>query len=35
MEEAEWKLLPQAVAMYCQGLLSVEEDVVHIAGQRK
>ena len=24
MEEAEWKLLPQAVSLFCQGRLSVE-----------
>ncbi len=35
MEEAEWKLLPQAVALYCQGQLAVEDGVVHIAGERK
>ena len=35
MEEAEWKLLPQAVALYCQGQLAIEGDVVRIAGQRK
>ena len=25
MEEAEWKLLPQAVSLFCQGRLSVED----------
>ena len=30
MEEAEWKLLPQAVAMFCQGRLSVEGRIVKI-----
>ena len=24
MEEAEWKLLPEAVSLFCQGRLSVE-----------
>ncbi|MCD7768870.1 MAG: phosphoribosylglycinamide formyltransferase [Oscillospiraceae bacterium] len=35
MEEAEWKLLPKALAMYCQGYLRVEDGVVHIAGENK
>ena len=30
MEEAEWKLLPQAVSMFCQGRLSVEGRIVKI-----
>ena len=30
MEEAEWILLPQAVSLFCQGKLSVEDGVVHI-----
>jgi len=30
MEEAEWKLLPQAVALFCQGRLRVEDGIVHI-----
>ncbi len=30
MEEAEWKLLPQAVALFCQGKLSVEGRKVNI-----
>ena len=30
MEEAEWKLLPQAVALFCQGRLSVEGRIVKI-----
>lgn len=30
MEEAEWKLLPQAVALYCQGRISVEGRIVKI-----
>lgn len=35
MEEAEWKLLPKAVAMFCQGQLRVEDGVVHVTGERK
>ena len=30
MEEAEWKLLPQAVSLFCQGRLSVEGRIVRI-----
>lgn len=30
MEEAEWKLLPQAVALFCQGRLIVEGRIVKI-----
>ena len=30
MEEAEWLLLPQAVSLFCQDKLSVENGVVHI-----
>ena len=30
MEEAEWKLLPKAVALFCEGRLSVEGGTVHI-----
>lgn len=30
MEEAEWKLLPRAVELFCQGRLSVEDGIVHI-----
>ncbi len=30
MQEAEWKLLPQAVALFCQGRLSVEGRIVKI-----
>ncbi len=35
MEEAEWKLLPKAIALYCQGALRVEDGIVHVAGERK
>ena len=31
MEQADWQLLPQAVALFCQGKLSVEDGVVHIS----
>ena len=30
MEQCEWKLLPQAVSLFCQGRLAVEGRVVHI-----
>lgn len=30
MEEAEWKLLPQAVSLFCQGKLEIEHDRVKI-----
>ena len=35
MEEAEWKILPKALAMYCQGALRVENGIVHISGENK
>jgi phosphoribosylglycinamide formyltransferase-1 len=35
MEQGEWKILPQALAMYCQGQLRVEGSIVHIAGENK
>ncbi|MDD5952096.1 MAG: phosphoribosylglycinamide formyltransferase [Oscillospiraceae bacterium] len=31
MEQAEWKILPQAVSLYCQGKLTVKDDHVLIA----
>ncbi|MCD8366404.1 MAG: phosphoribosylglycinamide formyltransferase [Clostridiales bacterium] len=31
MEECEWKLLPKAVQLFCDGKLSVEGRIVHIA----
>ena len=34
MEQAEWKLLPQAVSLFCQGRLSVEGRIVHIKEAR-
>ncbi len=30
MEEAEWKILPQAVSLFCQDRLTVEGRIVHI-----
>lgn len=30
MEQAEWNLLPQAVSLFCQGKLQVEQNKVHI-----
>ena len=30
MEEAEWKLLPEAVALFCEGRITVEGRNVHI-----
>lgn len=35
MEEAEWKILPKSLALYCQGRLTVEDGIVHIAGENK
>lgn len=35
MEEAEWKILPRALALYCQGALRVENGIVHIANENK
>lgn len=35
MEEAEWKILPRALALYCQGSLHVENGVVHILDGNK
>ncbi|MVB10656.1 Phosphoribosylglycinamide formyltransferase [Caprobacter fermentans] len=32
MEQAEWKLLPKAVALFCAGFLEVENGVVKIKG---
>ncbi len=33
MEEAEWKLLPKAVALFCQGRLTVKDGIVTIDGE--
>ncbi len=30
MEQAEWKLLPKAAALFCEGRLAVESAIVHI-----
>lgn len=30
MEQAEWKILPQAVALFCQDRLKAEGRIVHI-----
>ncbi len=35
MEQAEWKLLPQAVSLFCQGRLAVEGRVVHILPEKE
>jgi phosphoribosylglycinamide formyltransferase-1 len=35
MEEAEWKLLPQAVSLFCQDRLSVEGRIVHILEKKE
>ena len=31
MERAEWKILPEAVELFCAGKLKVEGNIVHIA----
>ena len=33
MEEAEWKILPEAVRLFCQGRLEVTDNKVHIKGE--
>jgi len=33
MEEAEWKILPQAVRLFCEGRLTVENNKVYINGE--
>ena len=33
MEEAEWKILPEAVRLFCEGKLKVENDKVYIKGE--
>ncbi len=35
MEEAEWKILPKAMALYCQGRLNVEDGIVHVVGENQ
>ena len=32
MEEAEWKILPQAVRLFCEDKITVEDNKVHIKG---
>ena len=32
MEEAEWKILPQAVKLFCEDKITVEDNKVHIKG---
>ena len=33
MEEAEWKILPEAVRLFCDGRITVADDKVHIKGE--
>ncbi len=33
MEEAEWKLLPEAVDLFCRGKLKLENNIVHITDE--
>ncbi len=33
MEEAEWKILPEAVRLFCDGRITVENDKVYIKGE--
>lgn len=33
MEEAEWKILPQAVRLFCDGRIAVENNKVYIKGE--
>ena len=33
MEEAEWKILPEAVKLFCEGRITVENNKVHIKGE--
>ena len=33
MEEAEWKILPEAVRLFCDGKITVENDKVYIKGE--
>ena len=33
MEEAEWKILPEAVRLFCEGKITVENNIVHIKGE--
>ena len=33
MEEAEWKILPEAVRLFCEGRITVADNIVHIKGE--
>ena len=33
MEEAEWKILPAAVRLFCDGKITVKDDIVYIKGE--
>ena len=33
MEQAEWKILPEAVRLFCEDRISVDNDKVHIKGE--
>ena len=35
MEQAEWKLLPKAVSLFCEGRLTVENGIVHCMEESK
>lgn len=35
MEEAEWKILPQAISLFCEGRLEVHDRVVKVKGGRE
>ena len=35
MEQAEWKLLPKAVSLFCEGRLTVENGIVHCREESK
>jgi phosphoribosylglycinamide formyltransferase-1 len=34
MEEAEWKILPRAVSLFCEGRLKIEGRVVRILPEK-
>jgi phosphoribosylglycinamide formyltransferase-1 len=33
MEQAEWKILPAAVKLFCDGKITVKDDKVYIKGE--
>ena len=33
MEEAEWKILPEAVRLFCEGKILVKNNKVYIKGE--